>query len=187
MRWPDIHWRDLWSKINWRLVSTFFIGGVLGAAAIIISLSVNHATSTDAFCTSCHSMAPKATDPHYLQSKHISNPKGVRPSCGDCHIPKDNWFHETWVHVSSGIRDVIAEMTTDFNNKQKWDARRVELAKGVHDHMRAWDNSTCKSCHVVASIKPTSPAGQAVHSALPKGVACVDCHQNLVHAPIAAK
>ena len=78
-----------------------FIGGVLGAAAIIISLSVNHATSTDAFCTSCHSMAPKVTDPHYLQSKHISNPKGVRPSCGDCHIPKDNWFIETWVHVSS--------------------------------------------------------------------------------------
>jgi hypothetical protein len=121
-------------------------------------------------------MTPKVTDPHYLQSKHISNSKGVRPSCGDCHIPQANWFVETYTHVSSGIRDVIAEMTTDFKDQKAWDARRAVLAKGVRDHMRAQDNATCKSCHVVASIKPSSPAGQAVHTALPL-VACVDCHQ----------
>jgi nitrate/TMAO reductase-like tetraheme cytochrome c subunit len=177
-------WREMVSRISWPLVLTLLIGAVIGAGAVIASVQIDHHTSTEAFCsTTCHSMTPKVTDPHYLQSKHISNPEGVRPSCGDCHIPQTNWFVETYTHVTSGIRDAIAEMTTDFNDQKAWDARRAVLAKGVHDHMRAQDNVTCKRCHVVASIKPSSPAGQAVHTALPPGVACVDCHQNLVHAP----
>jgi nitrate/TMAO reductase-like tetraheme cytochrome c subunit len=181
-----MQWRAIWSAINWRLVLMLVGAAFVGAAATVAAVEINVHTSTDAFCTSCHSMAPKVTDPHYLQSKHISNPQGVRPSCGDCHIPKSNWFLETYTHVSKGIHDIIAESTTNFNDQKAWEARRVALAKGVHDDMRAWDNAPCKSCHVPASIKPTSPAGQAVHAALPKGVACVDCHQKLVHTPPAA-
>jgi nitrate/TMAO reductase-like tetraheme cytochrome c subunit len=163
-----------------------FVAALVGAGATVASVEFNRHTSTDAFCTSCHSMAPITKEPHYLQSKHISNPAGVRPSCGDCHVPQNNWFVETYVHVSSGIRDVIAEMTTDFNDQKAWDARRAVLAAGVHAKMQAQDNVTCKKCHTIASIKPTSASGQAVHSALPAGLACVQCHQNLVHAPIAS-
>src|SRR5262245_3309902 len=181
-------WREIVSRINWTLVLAVVIGGVLGAGAVIASVAFNHHTSTDAFCAyTCHSMTPKVTDPHYLQSKHISNPQGVRPSCGDCHIPQNNWFVETYTHVRKGIHDAIAEMTTDFSDQKAWDARRVALAKRVHDDMRAQDNATCKHCHVVASIKPSSAAGQAVHGALPAGVACVDCHQTLVHSPPGAQ
>jgi len=181
-------WREMMSRINWALVLALVIGGVLGAGAVIASVSIYHHTSTEAFCsTTCHSMTPIVSDPHYLQSKHISNSKGVRPSCGDCHIPQNNWFSETYTKVTSGIHDAIAEMTTDFKDKKAWDARRVVLAKGVHDRMRAQDNVTCKHCHVVASIKPSSAAGQAVHTALPAGVACVDCHQALVHSPPGAQ
>jgi nitrate/TMAO reductase-like tetraheme cytochrome c subunit len=181
-------WREWMSRISWRLVLTLLIGAVIGAGAVIASVQVNHATSTEKFCAyTCHSMTPKVTDPHYLQSKHISNSKGVRPSCGDCHIPKTNWFLETYTHVRKGLHDLIAEKTTNFSDQKAWEARRVALAKGVHDDMRAWDNAPCKGCHVVASIKPSSPAGQAVHTALPAGVACVDCHQALVHSPPGAQ
>jgi len=179
-----MRWREMLSRISWRLVLTLLIGAVIGAGAVIASVQIDHHTATTEFCsTTCHSMTSKVTDPHYLQSKHISNPQGVHPSCGDCHIPQNNWFVETYTHVSSGIRDAIAEMTTDFKDQKAWDARRVELAKEVRDDMRAQDNVTCKHCHTVSSIKPSSPAGQAVHTALPAGVACVDCHQNLVHTP----
>jgi nitrate/TMAO reductase-like tetraheme cytochrome c subunit len=92
-------------------------------------------------------------------------------------------FSKTYTKINSGIHDVIAEMTIDFEDKKAWDARRAVLAKGVRDRMRAQDNVTCRRCHVVTSIKSSSPAGQAVHAALPAGMACVDCHQNLVHSP----
>jgi NapC/NirT cytochrome c family, N-terminal region/Cytochrome c3 len=127
-------------------------------------------------------MAKMAADPHYQRSAHINNAKGVRPSCGDCHIPKTNWFVETYTHVKSGIRDVIATLIRDLDEH-----RLAELAKEVRENMRAQDNATCKSCHTLTSIRPASQSGQAVHAALREGqkVACIDCHVNLVHPPTA--
>ena len=127
-------------------------------------------------------MAPLTADPHYQQSAHVNNAAGVRPSCGSCHIPTNNWFVETYTHISSGIRDVISEATTNFDDREAWNAHRRELAKGVHEKMRAQGNVTCKSCHTPASIKPASQTGQVVHASMPDDVACVSCHRNLVHA-----
>ena len=172
-------WR---SFFHWRVIVPLFIAALIGAGATIASVEFNKHTSTDAFCTGCHSMSDMTSDPHYLQSAHVSNSAGVRPSCGSCHIPTTNWFVETYTHISSGIRDVVAEMTTNFDDKPAWEARRRELAKGVHDHMRSQGNSTCTTCHAPASIKPASQTGQAVHASLPQDMACVSCHSNLVHS-----
>ena len=96
----------------WLLIVLLIVGAVFGAGGMIASIVVNRYTSTDAFCTSCHTMAFQADDPYFQHSAHRSNNEGVRPSCGDCHIPKNNWFVETYTHVSSGLRDVYAEFTT---------------------------------------------------------------------------
>ena len=126
------------------LLVVLIIGGLLGAGAVIASVAINHDTSTDKFCTSCHSMTFVGNDPHFLQSAHRTNNAGVRPSCGDCHIPRTNWFVETWTHVSSGLRDVIAEKTNDFSDPKVWEKRRVELAHEVRQTMRAQDSVTCR-------------------------------------------
>jgi cytochrome c-type protein NapC len=170
-------------NIPWRLLLLLLVAAAIGAVATIVSVEFNRHTSTDAFCTSCHSMAPLTADPHYQQSAHISNTAGVRPSCGQCHIPTNNWFVETYTHITSGIKDAIAEATTNFDDQKAWEARRRELAKGVHDKMRAQRNVTCTSCHALASIKPESQTGQMVHASLSDSkMACVDCHRNLVHS-----
>jgi nitrate/TMAO reductase-like tetraheme cytochrome c subunit len=175
----NLTWRD----IPWRFVLLLLVAALVGAGATIASVEFNRHTSTDKFCTSCHSHLIFPADPHYQQSAHINNSAGVRPSCGACHVPTTNFFIETYTHVTSGIRDVIAEWTTNFDDTKAWDARRIELAKGVRDHMRAWDNAPCKSCHTPASIKPASQVGQMIHASLPESqMACVDCHRNLVHA-----
>ena len=176
--------RDLsFRSISWRFVFIVLASALVGAGATIASVEFNRHTSTDEFCTSCHSMASLPADSHYQQSAHVSNSAGVRPSCGDCHIPTTNWFVETYTHVRSGIRDAVAEMTTNFDDQKGWEARRRELAKEVHDTMRAQGNVTCKSCHAPASIKPASQTGQVIHASLPEGtMACVDCHRNLVHS-----
>jgi nitrate/TMAO reductase-like tetraheme cytochrome c subunit len=160
-------------------------GLFVGAAAILVSLEGNRYTSTDAFCSSCHSMTFVANDPHFLQSAHRNNNEGVRPGCGDCHIPKTNWFVETFTHVRWGTRDVIAEYTHNFSDPKIWEARRVELAHEVRADMRAQDSVTCRSCHDAAVIRPKSEGGRAAHALLREGrMTCIDCHINLVHAPV---
>ena len=78
---------------RWLAICGFIaIGGVLGAGVIIGSTEFNRRTSTDALCTSCHSMTVVAADPHYQQSRHQANAVGVRAGCADCHIRTDNWF-----------------------------------------------------------------------------------------------
>ena len=171
-------------SIPWRFVLIFLVAALVGAGATIATVEFNKHTSTDKFCTSCHSMASLPADPHYQQSAHVSNSAGVRPSCGDCHIPTNNFFVGTYTHIKSGIRDLIAEMTTNFDDRKAWEARRIELANGVHETMRRQHNVTCRSCHAPASTKPASQVGQMIHASLPPEgqMACVDCHRNLVHS-----
>ncbi|MGP0094139.1 MAG: NapC/NirT family cytochrome c [Xanthobacteraceae bacterium] len=161
-------------------------GGVLGAGAIIASTVVNHFTSTEAFCTSCHSMATLAADPHYQQSAHRTNAAGALATCADCHIRSDNWFIETYTHAVDGITDVVAEYRGNFKDPSIWGARRTELAHRVRDAMRHEDSATCRACHDAAVIRPASEAGRAAHTLLQQGrMTCIDCHFNLVHAPVA--
>jgi len=172
----------------WPLLLVFLVvGGLIGAAAIVGVVEGNRYTSTDSFCTSCHSMQFVANDPHFLQSAHRANSAGVRPSCGDCHIPKTNWFIETWTHVASGTRDVIAEWTHNYGDPKVWEARRTELAHEVRNLMREQDSVTCRSCHDAGAVQPKSERGRAAHALLREGrMTCIDCHFNLVHAPVPA-
>jgi flagellar basal body P-ring protein FlgI len=52
------------------LCAVFVVGGVIGAGGIIASTEINRQTSTDALCTSCHTMSVVVADPHYQQSAH---------------------------------------------------------------------------------------------------------------------
>ncbi|HZD89463.1 MAG TPA: NapC/NirT family cytochrome c [Pseudolabrys sp.] len=169
----------------WLLLFVLIVGGFLGAGAVVGSVFAYRDTSTDAFCTSCHSMQFVANDPLFIHSKHHSNAIGVQPSCGDCHIRRANWFLETYDHVTSGVRDVVAEYTHNYSDPQVWGRRRIELAHEVRATMRKQDSVTCRSCHDAASIQPASERGQAAHALMREGrMTCIDCHFNLVHAPV---
>jgi nitrate/TMAO reductase-like tetraheme cytochrome c subunit len=161
------------------------IGAIVGAGGILVSLEVNRATATNAFCTSCHSMQFVANDPVFQHSVHQTAIDGVRPTCADCHIPRTNWFVETFEHVKSGVRDSYAELTHDFSDPKTWEARRVALAHEVRDIMRAQDSVTCRSCHDASAIQPKSERGKAAHSMVREGrMTCIDCHFNIAHAPV---
>jgi len=167
------------------VIGLLAVGGVVGAGALIASVEVNRHTDADAFCSSCHSMKHVVADLHFQQSKHRSNAVGVRPSCGDCHIPKTNWFVETYTHVASGIKDIIAEYSNDFRSPTTWEARRIELAHDVRDKMRRQDSITCRSCHDAGAVRPAGERGRAAHTLLQeRKLTCIDCHFNLVHVPV---
>jgi nitrate/TMAO reductase-like tetraheme cytochrome c subunit len=173
---------------QWRAAFALLAAGALvGAAIIVIVTEVDRRTSTDAFCTSCHSMAAVAADPHFKQSVHENNSAGLRTRCGDCHIPPGNWLEETFSHVSLGIRDVLAEYTHNFSDAAVWEKQRTQLAAKVRDEMRRSDSMTCRKCHDATAIRPTSEAGRAAHALLQQGrMSCIECHIDLAHAPAAA-
>ena len=108
------------------------VGAVIGAAAIVASTVVDRFTATEAFCTgSCHVMALQAENPAYGNSPHRANAFGVLAGCSDCHIPTNNWFVETYTHVTSGMRDAFVELTGNVNDPAAWAKRRVELRQEV--------------------------------------------------------
>ncbi|HML13474.1 MAG TPA: NapC/NirT family cytochrome c [Xanthobacteraceae bacterium] len=165
-------------------IALLVVGGAVGAGGIIASTFMNQYTSTDRFCTSCHTMAVVATEPHALNSAHESNAAGFRVGCADCHTPATNWFTETYLHGVSSVRDTFAEFTHDYSRPGVWNARRRELAGKVRDEMRANDSLTCRRCHDAAAIRPASESGRAAHAmVVSAGMTCVQCHANLVHAP----
>jgi nitrate/TMAO reductase-like tetraheme cytochrome c subunit len=174
-------------KRFWPILGLLVVGAIVGFGGAIASLEANHFTSTDAFCTSCHAMTSQAEDPYFRQSAHRSNAEGVHPGCSDCHIPKSNWFIETYTHVTEGTHDLLAHLTHDFNDPRVWGARRAELEKDVRATMHAQDSVTCRGCHDAATIQPKSDAGRQSHAMLKQGnLTCVDCHANLVHPKAAS-
>jgi len=170
------------------VVGLLVAGAVVGAAAIIVSTFVNHFTATETFCsTSCHTMVLQAQNPAYGNSPHRANAFGVLAHCSDCHIPSNNWFIETYTHATSGIRDVIAEMTGGYSDPAAWAKRRAELRQEVLATMRSQNSITCRKCHDAAAIQPPSEAGRQSHALLLAGQAtCVDCHLNTFHGQIPA-
>ena len=118
-------------------------------------------------------------------SAHRNNAQGVKVHCADCHLPATNLVAETYMHATSGFRDILASWTHDYSNPATWEKRRVELAREVRLDMRRNDSIACRSCHTAASVEPASESGQAAHALMRTGaVTCIDCHFNLVHAPV---
>ena len=172
---------------RWKVIAVLLAAVIIGAGGLLVSVWANHYTSTEVFCTSCHNMTLVAGDPYFQHSAHRTNKKGVRPTCAQCHIPTSNWFHETYVHVTSGVRDVFVTLTHDFSDPKAWEARRAALEEEAHADIRGWDSVTCRSCHDASAIQPKSEEGRQAHGMLSQGgVTCVDCHTNLVH-PAATK
>lgn len=159
------------------------IGGVvLGLVLAVTAEQGGHATSDEAFCTSCHSMQAHVADsPYYQQSAHRTTSTGVVADCGDCHIPND-LVPATWVHVSSGIHDIYMTLTQDVDNEEWWAQRRPVLTERARQWFRDTDSGTCRHCHEQRAIRPQSPAGQRMHEmAQENDMTCIECHTNLVH------
>ena len=168
------------------MTGTAFLAGLAGVVVGIVAAlgaeQMDHYTSTDAFCTSCHLTGEYiAKSQVYLDSGHQTRTGGVRPGCADCHIPK-GLVPATWIHIVKGVQDLYGEFRYDYENEEVWKERRPELAYAVRDWMRANDSRTCRSCHEEAAIKPQRKRGQRQHAeARAEGMTCIDCHYNLVH------
>ena len=157
------------------------IGGLGGVALMTFLIELDHFTSSNEFCTGCHSMT--FAEQSYQKSVHFNSSSGVRASCGDCHVSQ-GVFAATWDHVI-GTKDLLKQFFgPDYNDPV---VNVLHLPEAAF-HARRWfkerDSATCKRCHALEAIQGKRANTAAIHLEETEGKSCVECHYNLVHRKV---
>ena len=156
-------------------------GGLAGALFILTLIEFDHITSTEAFCTTCHSMNYAAE--YYRQSPHFNSDSGVRASCGDCHV-SEGVLSATWDHTM-GVVDLYKQLfVADYDDPVVNALHLPEAAFAARRWFAKRDSATCKRCHVQNAIEGSRAGTAAIHREETDGKSCIDCHINLVHRPV---
>jgi nitrate/TMAO reductase-like tetraheme cytochrome c subunit len=168
-----------------------WIGGLTGFAAlaglgagIVVGVPVVEAVdkyfSSNEFCaTSCHVMEATVAA-EFQKSAHGTAKSGVVPECSDCHV-SDNLFGAYIDHIK-GMKELYANVILGIDTVEEFEEERFAAANRVRMHLVANDSANCRTCHVMAAIKPEKPRGQKQHAeAQEKGITCIVCHYDLVH------
>ncbi|HEY6923965.1 MAG TPA: NapC/NirT family cytochrome c [Steroidobacteraceae bacterium] len=179
-------WARLWTRPKSRWLLGIPLGGLLmlGVGAVALG-SVNwvvHETSSTSFCFSCHSHQ-LFIRPEYEASSHFKNAVGVRAGCSDCHLPHDNWFELMYTKALVST-DVFRELAGNIGTREKYEARRGEMAQKVWRQLLANDSKFCRSCHSFDAMNLEAQGGMPARkhkAAMQSGKTCVECHRGIVH------
>ncbi|MEO5373626.1 MAG: NapC/NirT family cytochrome c [Alphaproteobacteria bacterium] len=182
--------RGLWDWF-WRPSAKFALGTLLvigvvvgGGGIIVFNAALDHSNSTE-FCTGCHEMAGAPFE-EYKQSAHASNRTGVRAGCPDCHVPKSG--PAKLLAKLSAAKDVYHTILGTINTPEKYEAMRLDMAKGVWAKMKATDSRECRSCHSFEGMKfdAQDKSASKKHQKTMKQEGddrktCIDCHKGIAH------
>lgn len=157
------------------------IGGLGGVLFMAFLIEFDHYTSSNEFCTTCHSMS--YADASYQQTSHYNSASGVRASCGDCHV-SEGVFAATIDHAI-GSKDLFKQLFgPDYDDPVINLLHLPEAAFHARKWFRDRDSATCKRCHEIEAIQGTRANTAAIHQEETEGKSCIDCHYNLVHRKV---
>ncbi|ROR32045.1 NapC/NirT family cytochrome c [Inmirania thermothiophila] len=177
----------LWARLR-SPAAKWSVGGLLGVgfvAGIIFWGGFNtamEATNTEQFCISCHEMRDNVYQ-EYKDTVHYSNRTGVRATCPDCHVPRP-WVHKV-VRKIRASNELYHWLMGTVDTPEKFEAKRLELARHVWKAMKETDSRECRNCHDFDSMDFAVQGRRAVaqHSrALDEGKTCIDCHKGIAHS-----
>lgn len=157
------------------------VGVLVGLGIIGSGSAVLLATGTEKFCaTTCHEMENNVYA-EYKGTIHDVNASGVRATCVDCHVPrtgiplyfrKINAARDLWGHFVTGSIDT----------REKFEAKRYEMAVRVWTYMKQSGSRECKACHNMDKAETSSEKAQVRHArAKAENMACIDCHYAIAH------
>lgn len=168
-------------KVYLSLVLVSFLAALAG---IISFGSVVASTSTTEFCISCHEMASTVYE-EYKTTPHYRNTTGVRASCSDCHVPRD--WDQVLVRKLMAVKDLYHHLLGTVDTKEKFEARRLQMAQRVWATMRANDSRECRNCHAFTAMDLKQQRRRAMkqhESARSQDKTCIDCHQGIAHKAV---
>jgi cytochrome c-type protein NapC len=138
-------------------------------------------TNTEGFCLTCHEMELNVYR-EYRGSIHDSNRSGVRATCPDCHVPRE-WIHKVRRKIQAS-NEVFHHFLGTIDSREKFEAKRLELAKNVWTAMKSTDSRECRNCHNFTAFDLTRQQLRARNrhaEAEEQGKTCIDCHKGVAH------
>lgn len=139
------------------------------------------ATNQESFCISCHEMGNNVY-PEYQKTIHYTNRTGVRATCPDCHVPRE-WTHKM-VRKIEASKEVWGKITGTIDTAEKFEAKRLTLARREWARMKANDSRECRNCHSLESMSSTAQKQRARKQhemAREDNMTCIDCHKGIAH------
>jgi cytochrome c-type protein NapC len=170
-------------RSRWKLTVGLVVGGLLASALLMTAGAAGLAwTNTEEFCIGCHEMKNNVYA-EYKGTIHDQNRTGVRAICPDCHVPRQPG--------PMIMRKMQASMelyghfiSKSISTKEKFEAKRYELATHVWKRMKETDSLECRNCHNTdkMSHELQSVKAQARHAkAVTEKLTCIDCHFGIAH------
>lgn len=178
------------SKFKALMSKKVILGATVSAALFFMLVGVifwggfntaMEATNTLEFCISCHEMEENVYQ-EYTHTVHFQNRSGVRATCSDCHVP-DPWVHKV-VRKVQASNELLHKALGSIDTPEKFDAKRLELAKHVWHAMKDTDSRECRNCHDFKTMQPENqkPRARKQHlEAMVSGNTCIDCHKGIAH------
>ena len=169
------------------------MGSTLGAALFFMIVGVifwggfntaMEATNTLEFCISCHEMEENVYQ-EYRDTIHFTNRSGVRATCSDCHVP-DPWVHKV-VRKVQASNEILHKVMRSIDTPEKFDKKRLQLAKNVWKAMKTTDSRECRNCHDFNSMNPEDQKKRARKqhiNGMQAGNTCIDCHKGIAHKKV---
>lgn len=181
--WKKIFNKDFLTKkviYGTTIVSAFaaFIVGIIFWGGFNTAME---ATNNMDFCISCHEMEDYVYE-EYKPTKHYSNRTGVRAGCPDCHVP-DPWVYKI-IRKVQATGELYHKAMGTIDTPEKFEGRRLYLAKKVWKTMKETDSRECRNCHNFESMNPEfqAPRARTQHlNAFSTGQTCIDCHKGIAH------
>jgi len=169
------------------------LGTTVGAAIVFMIVGVifwggfntaMEATNTLEFCITCHEMEDNVYQ-EYKQTIHYTNRSGVRATCSDCHVP-DPWVHKV-VRKIQASNEILHKMLGSIDTPEKFDEKRLHMAKNVWRTMKQTDSRECRNCHNFDTMDPETQKGRSRKqhlNGMQAGNTCIDCHKGIAHKPV---
>jgi cytochrome c-type protein NapC len=156
-----------------------FLAGIIFWGAFNTGLEL---TNSDQFCVGCHEM--QANVYQEIQSTiHFTNRSGVRAKCPDCHVPHE-WTHKI-ARKMQASKEVWGKIFGTIDTREKFEEKRLELAKHEWARFKANDSLECRNCHAFEYMDFTrqSPRASDAHSRFLTNHerTCIDCHKGIAH------
>ena len=142
------------------------------------------ASNTEVFCISCHEMRDNVYE-EYTSTIHYSNRTGVRAICSDCHVPRE-WGPKMARKFSASLGELPHWMMGSINTREKFEAKRLQLATREWERLKANDSRECRNCHALEHMDLEAQGRSAsrkhtLKRAIARGETCIDCHQGVAH------
>ncbi|VAW70447.1 Cytochrome c-type protein NapC [hydrothermal vent metagenome] len=172
------------------LKQKIILGTTVGASIIFMIIGIifwggfntaMEATNTLEFCISCHEMKDNVYQ-EYKTTIHYKNRVGVRAVCSDCHVPRP-WEHKV-VRKIQASNELLYTVLGSINTPEKFNQKRIELAKHVWKTMKETDSRECRNCHSfdAMDIKSQQSRSGLVHKySQDRNKTCIDCHKGIAH------